>query len=73
MEKKVLQIINEIRVNKNLPALASISENDKLRDLDFNSFDLAELTVKIEDEYDIDIFEDGVVSTVGEVFAKLRK
>ena len=27
----------------------------------------------IEDEFDIDIFEDGLVSTVGEIFAKLEK
>lgn len=71
MEQKVLEIINEIRANKNLPALESISAEDKLRDLEFTSFDLAELTVKIEDEYDIDIFEDGLVTTVGEIFAKL--
>ena len=34
---------------------------------------LAELTVKLEDEYDIDIFEDGLVNTVGEVLEKLSK
>lgn len=73
MKTRVLQIINEIRANKNLPVLESISGNDKLRDLDFNSFDLAELTVKIEDEFDVDIFEDGLVSTIGEIFTKLEK
>ena len=40
-------------------------------DLAFTSFDLAELTVKIEDEFDIDIFEDGLVNTIGEIYAKL--
>lgn len=74
MEKKVLEIINEIRAAKSLAPFDTISEETKLReDLNFTSFDLAELTVKIEDEYDIDIFEDGLVSTVGEIFAKLEK
>ena len=40
--------------------------------LGFTSFDLAELTVRIEDEFDIDIFEDGLVNTVGEIFVKLQ-
>ncbi len=72
MEQKVLTIINEIRVAKDIPAVAEIKSEMKLReDLGLTSFDLAELTVKIEDEFDIDIFEDGLVATIGEIFAKL--
>ena len=74
MKKKVLGIINEIRAAKELAPIESISAETKLReDLSLTSFDLAELTVKIEDEFDIDIFEDGLVSTVGEIFEKLSK
>ena len=74
MREKVLEIINEIRVAKSLATVDNIGEETRLReDLNLTSFDLAELTVKIEDEYDIDIFEDGLVSTVGEIFAKLKK
>ncbi len=74
MENKVITIINEIRVAKSMAPITSISKDMKLReDLGFTSFDLAELTVKIEDEYDVDIFEDGLVNTVGEIFAKLEK
>lgn len=74
MKEKVLAIINEIRATKELSAVSSLNVNDNLRnDLDLNSFDLAELTVRIEDEFDIDIFEDGLVNTVGEVLAKLEK
>ena len=75
MEKKVflLEVVNSIRENKELNKLAEINETDRLReDYGFTSFDLAELTVKIEDEYDIDIFEDGLVHTVGEILAKLE-
>ncbi len=74
IQNNLLEIINEIRAAKNLSLLNELSESLKLReDLSLTSFDLAELTVKIEDEFDIDIFEDGLVSTVGEIFAKLEK
>ena len=73
MEEKILVIINGIRAAKNMAPVESINAETKLReDLGLTSFDLAELTVKIEDEFDIDIFEDGLVSTVGEILAKLQ-
>ena len=73
MKETVFSIINEIRKAKSLPQVENITEETKLReDLNLTSFDLAELTVKIEDEFDIDIFEDGLVNTVGEIFAKLE-
>lgn len=74
MEVFLLNIINEIRSLKGLNAIASLNRNMDLReDLALSSFDLAELTVRIEDEYDIDIFEDGLVNTVGEIIDKLSK
>lgn len=74
MNTKVLEIINGIRAAKGLAPVDTISAETKLReDLSLTSFDLAELTVKIEDEYDIDIFEDGLVSTIGEILSKLGK
>ena len=74
MRQKVLEIINSIRTSKDLSALDFIKDSDTLLfDLQLTSFDLAELTVKLEDEYDIDIFEDGLVNTVGEIYAKLSE
>lgn len=74
MEQKVLSIINSIRAAKDLTPVKELHAEDKLRDdLGLTSFDLAELTVNIEDEFGIDIFEDGLVNTVGEIYAKLRK
>ena len=73
MEEKILEIVNMIRATKALVPLETISPSDNLRnDLGFTSFELAELTVRIEDEFDIDIFEDGLVNTVGEIFVKLQ-
>lgn len=76
MDKKsfLLEVVNSIRENKGLEKLIEIHEKDRLReDYGFTSFDLAELTVKVEDETDIDIFEDGLVNTVGEILAKLEE
>lgn len=72
MENKVLEIINLIRVNKNMSLLEELRSGDRLReDYGFSSFDLAELTVRIEDEFEVDIFEDGLISTAGEILDKL--
>ena len=74
MKEKVLEIINEIRASKNLAPVNCIRSETKLReDLGLTSFDLEELTVKVEDVFDIDIFEDGLVNTIGEVLAKIEK
>ena len=74
MKAKVLNIINDIRAAKDMAPVAELKESDNLRnDLGLTSFDLAELTVKIEDEFDVDIFEDGLVNTIGEIFEKLEK
>ena len=72
MNEKLLKIINSIKKNKQDNPVESLTEEMRLReDLNLDSFDLAELTVKIEDEFDIDIFEDGLVLTVGEILNKL--
>ena len=74
MKDTVLDIIKEILKAKGLDVEILVNEDTKLReDLYLNSFDLAELTVKIEDKFGVDIFEDGLVKTVGEIFAKLEK
>ena len=72
MNEKLLKIINSIKKNKQDKPVETLTEKMRLReDLNLDSFDLAELTVKIEDEFDIDIFEDGLVLTVGEILNKL--
>lgn len=74
MKEKVLEVINLIRVAKNLQTVESVNDNTRLReDLELTSFDMAELTVRIEDEYGVDIFADGLVNTIGEIYAKLQK
>ncbi|MEA3541348.1 MAG: phosphopantetheine-binding protein [Pseudomonadota bacterium] len=70
---KLLQIINTIRDNKGLKELTGMEESAHLmNDLGFDSLDLAELTVRCEQVFQIDIFEDGIVTTVKEVLEKLN-
>lgn len=74
MEEKVIDVINSIRESKGQKQIKNFTGAESLReDLGLTSFDLAELTVKIEDEFDIDIFEDGLVRTLSEIFEKLQK
>ncbi len=42
-------------------------------DLGFDSFKLAQLTVEIEDDYEVDIFENGNVDTVNDIQTILDK
>jgi len=72
MQEKLLAIINSIKKNKFEETVLEITAEQRLReDLNFDSFDLAELTVKIEEEFGVDIFEDGLISSVNEIYAKL--
>ncbi|WP_291599672.1 phosphopantetheine-binding protein [Bacteroides sp.] len=60
-------------MNRGKAKVNSITAGSSLRDdLGLDSLDLAELTVRIEAEYDVDIFEVGVITTVGEILAKIQ-
>jgi len=73
MENKILEVINTVLNNRGKNTIKNLSPTMNLRkDLNLDSLDLAELTVRIEVEYDIDIFEDGIVNTVGEIYKKLN-
>lgn len=72
-EKTVMQVVNEIREANGLPAVDDIfgHDFDLRKDLELASIDLAVLTARLEDLYEIDIFEDGIVQTVDEVVGRL--
>ena len=74
MLDKILVVINTVLENRSKNKLDSIDLNMSLRnDLGFDSLDLAEFTVRIESVFDIDVFEDGIVDTIGEIVNKLNK
>ena len=69
----LLDIINSILIKKNKILVDSLDQNKSFRiDFGFDSLDLAELTVKIEDKYGIDIFENGVIDKVSDVVKQLK-
>ena len=68
----LLRIINQVRENKHQGPINEMPPGLRLReDLGFESLDLAELTVRVEEEYKADVFANGLVHTVGEVLAKI--
>ena len=74
MRGKLIIIVNEVLENKGKPLVNSLNENTNLRnDIGFDSFDLAELTVKIEEKFNVDVFADGLVNTIGEIEKKLKE
>lgn len=71
---ELLEIINIVLENKGRSKVEIIKPEQDLRnDIGLDSLDLAELTVRIEVEFDIDIFEDGLVRTIGEIQSKLKQ
>lgn len=73
MEDKVHEIINFLLIKRKGRKVLKITSKDHLRkDLNFDSLDLAELTVRIENEFGVDVFENGIVETVGEIINKIK-
>ena len=72
--EKLLEIINTVLENRGKINVEQISDSSNLRnDCGLDSLDLAELTVRIEAEYDVDIFEESVVITIGDIMEKIKK
>ena len=74
MEERLLSVINQLRAHKGRPALTSLNPAARLRqDLGLDSFDLAELTVRMEEASGVDVFAQGLVHSVAEVLARLAR
>jgi acyl carrier protein len=72
ISSELLSVINQVRENKRQTLVAELQRAARLReDLGFESLDLAELTVRIEEEFGVDVFADGLVHTAGEVQDKI--
>lgn len=72
--ESIINIINNILVEEGLDPIENPSKNYHLKnDLGLDSLSLALLTVKIEDEFGIDVFEDGLVFTVQEIYDKINR
>ncbi len=68
----LLDLVNQVQANKRLPLFPELTPDLRLReDLGFSSLDLAELTVRIEEARNVDIFDRGILRTVGEIEQRL--
>jgi acyl carrier protein len=74
MKKKVIELIKNLILENNIEvSTEEINDSTSLtNDLGLDSFSLAQLTVEIESEFGVDIFEEGVISTVGDIFNQLK-
>tara|TARA_B100000900_G_C20414283_1_gene648188 strand:- start:546 stop:770 length:225 start_codon:yes stop_codon:yes gene_type:complete len=74
MKEKVIEIIiNILKENDIELTVSHINDSTTLtNDLGLDSFNLAQLTVEIESEFGIDIFENGVISNVGDILSQLK-
>jgi len=73
-QERLKEIINIILEKNDRQPLNTLQFDLSLRnDLGMDSLDLAELTVRIEDEFGVDIFEDGMIDTVQEILDKINK
>jgi len=71
--EKLFDIIRTVLKNRGKKSDLEIKENSHLRnELGLDSLDLAELTVRIEAEFDVDVFENGIVNTVEEIVLKIQ-
>lgn len=74
MKENLLKIINEVLVRKELNTISELhSQLDLRKDLGMDSIDLAFLTVLIEEKYGVDIFADGVSTSVGDILNKINE
>lgn len=72
MKRSLLEIINEVLSESDNQVESITSDMDLRNDLGMDSMNLALLTVLIEDEYGIDIFDNGMVSKVSDIEEKLN-
>lgn len=73
-EEQLLEIINELLEDEGEDTFDSLNMSFDLKnDIGFDSMTLAHLTVMIENQCGVDIFEDGLVRTVQEVYDKVNR
>jgi acyl carrier protein len=69
----LLEIINRVLTNNELQSISSLNPQLRFREeLDMDSIMLAELTVRIEDEYNVDVFENGMIYTIGDILNQIE-
>jgi len=73
LHASILRHVNHVLETSGRSPLNSLKSSDSLsQDLQLDSLELAELTVLLESEFGIDVFDKGIVRTVGEIVERLK-
>jgi len=72
METKIIEIIKSVLEDSMQDSVEISLESNLKDDVELDSFGLALLTVKIEDEFGVDVFEDAFPETVQDVVDILK-
>lgn len=71
---QLLELVNTVRAHRGRESVAELASDLRLReDLGFDSMDLAELTVRIEERFGVDVFADGVVHRWGDLQERVER
>jgi acyl carrier protein len=74
MKRTLFEIIKQLQIDSGIEPSTVINDDDDLiNDLGFDSLDLAELTVIIEDEYGVDIFEKKIIRKIYEIKQQINE
>lgn len=74
MKRTLFEIIKQLQIDSGIEPSTVINDDDDLiNDLGLDSLNLAELTVIIEDEYGIDIFEKKIIRKVYEIKQQINE
>ena len=72
ISEDLLLIVNTVLENGGREALDALPLDADLRsDIGFDSFDLAELAVRIQAKFDVDVFEDSPVLSFRQILDKI--
>lgn len=73
LEAKILQNVNTVLATGQRTTLQQISRQaDLVEDLQFDSLDLAELSVRLEAEFGVNVFVGKIPSTVNDIIHRLE-
>ena len=73
LEAKILQNVNTVLATGQRTTLKQISRQaDLVEDLQFDSLDLAELSVRLEAEFGVNVFVGKIPSTVNDIIHRLE-
>ncbi len=74
MDDKLLEILNSVLADIGVDELTSLDPNLTLReDLELDSISLVELTVKLDNTFNANVNEAGMIATIGDIQNRIKE